>query len=341
MTPILNIETKENSPEKLAAVAGKDTKFFLMAEEFNDVVGAVNALDNVRKEILISCPGTITPLAFAVLINELPSFEIGHNDLITFKAVSADAEPITYYVELLNLGKGSYGIDGTVLTAENIKITSFGANSNDIAELSTTQIIDLGYQGSPVSESLNIQLPNIEIQDQSEGYVIVKGIFAGGEFHEYLWLGVAGTYGGAGGSQSTDADFKELSATTDVASKEDKSNKTGTVVGNEASTSLYLHIAGMIAYFQKKDEQIEIGANINVQNSWHGQTILFTANCTITVPATLNNQLMFPFRTLTGVTVTWAITSPFKWETTPTATPEKKVGHFMRRGSTNTIFLDV
>jgi hypothetical protein len=43
---ILNIETKENSPEKLAAVAGKDTKFFLMAEEFNDVVEAINDNDD-------------------------------------------------------------------------------------------------------------------------------------------------------------------------------------------------------------------------------------------------------------------------------------------------------
>ncbi|WP_035647315.1 hypothetical protein [Flavobacterium sp. ASV13] len=96
-----------------------------------------------------------------------------------------------------------------------------------------------------------------------------------------------------------------------------------------------------IALKQVKDDQVEISANSNVQNSWHGQTILFTANCTITVPSTLNNSLMFPFRTLAGVTVTWAITSPFIWETTPLATGEKTVGYFMRRGSTNTIFLDV
>lgn len=92
---------------------------------------------------------------------------------------------------------------------------------------------------------------------------------------------------------------------------------------------------------QVKDEQIEISSNGNVQNSWHGQTILFTANCVITVPAALNNSLMFPFRTLSGVTVTWAITSPFVWETTPATTTEKTTGHFMRRGSTNTIFLDM
>ncbi|MHC0442309.1 hypothetical protein [Flavobacterium sp. 3-210] len=96
-----------------------------------------------------------------------------------------------------------------------------------------------------------------------------------------------------------------------------------------------------IAGKQVKDDQVEISASTNVLNAWHGQTILFTANCTITVPATLNNSLMFPFRTLSGVTVTWAITTPFTWETTPVPTIEKTTGHFMRRGSTTTIFLDV
>ena len=88
------------------------------------------------------------------------------------------------------------------------------------------------------------------------------------------------------------------------------------------------------------DSQIEINGNALVSNLWNGKTILFTANCTITVPATLIAQLGFVFRTLAGVTVTWAITSPFTWETTPTTTPEKTTGSFMRRGSTNTILLD-
>jgi hypothetical protein len=199
--------------------------------------------------------------------------------------------------------------------------------------------------------------------------------------------------------------FEFIGDSEDVSGKEDVSNKTGTVIGNEASTSFYLNLAGMVAYFQQKltdvvfgafqsvlptittvsdtdkvpfligslsrmmtwlnfkavlksyfdtlyatisqlsskqdlDNQIEISANSNVLNAWHGQTILFTASCTITVPASLSNSLMFAFRTLTGVTVTWAITSPFTWETTPIATAEKTTGHFMRRGSTNTIIID-
>lgn len=37
------IEIKEDSAEKLAAMAGKETKFFLMAGEFNNIVKAVNS----------------------------------------------------------------------------------------------------------------------------------------------------------------------------------------------------------------------------------------------------------------------------------------------------------
>ncbi|MEM0575149.1 hypothetical protein [Flavobacterium polysaccharolyticum] len=88
------------------------------------------------------------------------------------------------------------------------------------------------------------------------------------------------------------------------------------------------------------DSQIEVFANTTVNPVWNKKTILFTANCTITVPATLLSQYGFVFRTLAGVTVTWAITAPFTWETTPSTTPEKTTGSFMRRGNTNTILLD-
>jgi hypothetical protein len=43
---ILIIETKEDSPVKLAAVAGKDTKYFLFAGEFNAVVAKLNELNS-------------------------------------------------------------------------------------------------------------------------------------------------------------------------------------------------------------------------------------------------------------------------------------------------------
>jgi len=167
--------------------------------------------DNIKKEILINCPAEITLANFATIINALASFSISQTEIPTFKAVSSDAIPITHYVELLNIGKGNYGVGGTVLNTSNIKVTSFGATATDIEDLPTTQTIDLGYEGDDVVTALNRQLPNIVIQDQNEGYVIIKGIFALGAFSEYLWIGTGGSYGGSGGLQSSFLDFKELS----------------------------------------------------------------------------------------------------------------------------------
>jgi hypothetical protein len=113
-----------------------------------------------------------------------------------------------------------------------------------------------------------------------------------------------------------------------------------TINGSTILGSGNLVVSADLSNTQIKDNQIEISANTNVSDTWNGQTLLFTANCTITVPASLIAQLMFVGRTLAGVTVTWATTAPFVWETTPTTTTEKKTFSFIRRGSTNTILLD-
>lgn len=93
--------------------------------------------------------------------------------------------------------------------------------------------------------------------------------------------------------------------------------------------------------FQPKDNRFYIGTSGNVQEAWSGSTVFFTSNCTITVPATLSTSFTdFGFRTMPGVTVTWSITSPLVWETTPTTTPEKKDGLFTRyKSDSNTIII--
>ncbi|WP_166922426.1 hypothetical protein [Flavobacterium poyangense] len=86
--------------------------------------------------------------------------------------------------------------------------------------------------------------------------------------------------------------------------------------------------------------QIEISNSGTVQNSWHGKTVLFTANCTITVPATLAQSFIFNGITLAGVSVTWAITAPHTWLFgTPAVTGEKQIFTFTKRGNTNSILL--
>ena len=112
----------------------------------------------------------------------------------------------------------------------------------------------------------------------------------------------------------------------------------GTISASPATTANQVVVKSQLD--AESDSQIEISTNSNTLDAWNKKTILFTANCTITVPATLLPQFGFVFRTLAGVTVTWQITAPFTWETTPTTTPEKTTGSFMRRGNTNTILLD-
>lgn len=173
-----------------------------------------NDSDNIKKEIAINIPASLTVSGFLSVINALPLFKISETELPIFKAITTDLEPVTYYVELLNVGKGTYGTGGLQLTAANVRITSSSATSTDIVSLPNTQIIDLGYIGDSVVWGLNIQNPNIIIQEQNEGYVLVKGIFENGEYHEYLWIGTGGAYGQDGGLQATGYDLKEMSSVT-------------------------------------------------------------------------------------------------------------------------------
>ncbi|KIA93928.1 hypothetical protein OA93_20945 [Flavobacterium sp. KMS] len=91
---------------------------------------------------------------------------------------------------------------------------------------------------------------------------------------------------------------------------------------------------------QVKDNQILVAGDILVQNSWHGQTILFTGSGTITVPATLPAEFSFNAITMPTVTINWVITSPFTWLFgNPSVTPEKTYLNFTRVGNTNNIIL--
>jgi hypothetical protein len=92
---------------------------------------------------------------------------------------------------------------------------------------------------------------------------------------------------------------------------------------------------------QDISNQIEVSASTYILDSWHGKTVLFTASCTVTVPASfVNAGTTFEGKTFTGVTITWAITSPKTWlEGTPSATTEKQIFTFMQRNGTNSIML--
>jgi hypothetical protein len=117
-------------------------------------------------------------------------------------------------------------------------------------------------------------------------------------------------------------------------------NMTGT-----PSSSNYLRGDGAwtdINLSAKQDiaNQIEVGTSQDAQSTWHGKTVIFTTSCTITIPASLVDSYVFNGITLTGVTITWAITSPKTWLFgTPTVTAEKQIFTLTQRGATNSILL--
>ncbi|WP_264551940.1 hypothetical protein [Flavobacterium sp. N2038] len=99
---------------------------------------------------------------------------------------------------------------------------------------------------------------------------------------------------------------------------------------------------GDIDLSNKQDisNQLEVNSSQTIPSNWHGKTVLFTANCTITVPASLSQSFIFNGITLPGVSVTWAITSPHTWLFgTPSVTAEKQIFTFTKRGATNSILL--
>lgn len=62
---MLNIEVKEDSPEKLAAIVGKPTKYFLNASEINQIVDHVKELETLVEQNILS------PENFSSFINGL------------------------------------------------------------------------------------------------------------------------------------------------------------------------------------------------------------------------------------------------------------------------------
>lgn len=100
--------------------------------------------------------------------------------------------------------------------------------------------------------------------------------------------------------------------------------------------------SGDIDFSNKQDisNQLEVNSSQTILSNWHGKTVLFTANCTITVPASLSPSFIFNGVTLPGVSITWTITAPHTWLFgTPSITGEKQIFTFTKRGNTNSVLL--
>lgn len=88
--------------------------------------------------------------------------------------------------------------------------------------------------------------------------------------------------------------------------------------------------------------QFEVNTSQVAQASWHGKTVFFTANVTITIPASgLPSGYTFEGVTIPSCTVTWTITSPKVWVFgAPAVTPEKSIFTLMQlMSNSNNIYL--
>ena len=201
--------TSSNGDSAILPIANNINAGLLSPEMLNNIN---LSSDNIKTELTIQIPSGFSNQDFVDVINELTTFEVQANEILTFKSIRVINENLSYiyYVEMLNVGKGEYGTGGHQLLSTEVKVTSFVLTSNELESDETTQIIDLGTNSGNILDTINTQIPNIVIQNQSEGYVLIKGTFDG-NYQEFLWLGIGGVYGGESGAlQAVSSDLTEI-----------------------------------------------------------------------------------------------------------------------------------
>lgn len=182
-----------------------------------------------------------------VLKTNFPNRTYGTNSL---------GEQITYATadkENVSNKQNSLTIDGTGQKYATVDAVNAGLTAIVIPDATTTVkgIVKLANDLGGTADSPTTPTAIHKTGDETKtGNLTVNAIIKTG--------GTASQFLKADGS----TDSNVYLTSTDVSGKEDKSNKMGTVIGNEASTTLYLHIAGMIAYFQQKLTDSIFGAFI-------------------------------------------------------------------------------
>jgi len=182
--------------------------------------------DNIDIKKMFTIPNNYTTASIVSAINSLSAYEIKDTQSVWFIGRQQTMlqipgniglnEPIRYLgplilkYKMINKGKGWYGRGGIALTSANIELVYTNeASLEDLESGAETQIIDfILAQGQSLSEWLNVQLPDKNIQPQEEGYTIFKGTVDSEEV-SYLWIGAAGRYG-TGRLQSSETDFQLL-----------------------------------------------------------------------------------------------------------------------------------
>ncbi|WDF64513.1 hypothetical protein [Flavobacterium sp. KACC 22763] len=92
---------------------------------------------------------------------------------------------------------------------------------------------------------------------------------------------------------------------------------------------------------QDTSNQISVTLPTTVQDSWHGKTVKFSGNGTLTIPSSfINSGMCFEGITKIGTSLSWSVTSPKTFEFgLPPTVGEKQIFTFMQNEGQHSIMI--
>ena len=191
-----------------------------------------------------------------------------------------------YKYKVIKLGKGTYGTNGTQLTASNLELVYVSTLSLDsIKTAPSTMAVNFGSLSPELSvvSYMNARMAPLDIQSVEDGYTLFEGSINGIN-RAYVWSGIAGRYGSTAKLVTAD-DFEAVTKTED--GPETPGYDAVLTTGNETT-----------AYALHKDDQSEAltayGLAIkHVGNTGKEAVIVFdrpVENVQYTIPAKVNDD---------------------------------------------------
>lgn len=201
ITDVNNVTTKTITAKSFVKEGGLGDSVLLddgTVKLLSDIGGS-NDIEQDNKPIGFSVSvSDFSETEIANRINQLPSFTVSEYVIPIFVGLKTTGETKGKVTALLNnKGKGSYGVGGVNLTGSDVVIVSLSKLTLDeIVVAPSTQSIDLGNIGTNLIQDAfnNYNFNGVEIQEQTEGYVIVDAIQSGQPV-SYLFSGGGGFYG--------------------------------------------------------------------------------------------------------------------------------------------------
>jgi|GEM_PF-7129089 len=226
-----NLETKQNSLEQLARLAGVPPVFTYTAEEWNQIRAKLNDLkfliDNLSVDGGAGLQGlqktsysfymSTFPENVATYLNNRTIFTIPAGTipefvlyLLTYDGNEFMILPTVRKYSLKNAQQGIFGNGGSrILTEEELQLTyEATATADDLEDAPGTQLITFPNISTSIADWLNAEDLVQTLQPEDDGLVILRGTILS-EPTSFLFVGTRGDYGD-GETPATVADFEPL-----------------------------------------------------------------------------------------------------------------------------------